>query len=298
MHIPDGILSPAVLATGVAASAGILSASVKKSREELESKIIPKLGVMAAFIFAAQMVNFPILGVASGHLMGGALAAIMFGFWPATLVMTTVVALQAIIFGDGGITALGINILNMAIIAPGVAHLVYKSLKNTKLPQGICVFAAAFFSVTVVAFVCGIQLGLSGVVSFQEAIVTLVMWHVFIGIGEGFITMVVVPFAQKSKLGIKQVSTEEETKRSVGIWIVIAIVIGGFISLFASENLDGYEYSLESMGILDNATTIFNAPIADYTLQLGSGYPIIVGIFGVLLTLVVFFGIGKLISKK
>lgn len=298
MHIPDGILSPAVLVAGGAATVGVLSVAVKKSREELDSKIVPKLGVMAAFIFAAQMVNFPILGVASGHLMGGALAAILFGFWPATLVMTTVVALQAIIFGDGGITALGINILNMAILGPLVGHLVYQSLKNTKLPKVLTYFAAGFFSLVVVSFVCGIQLGLSGVVDFSEAIITLVSWHIFIGIGEGLITMIVIPFALKSKLGIHQHTDGKDTKRSVGIWVAISLVIGGFISLFASENLDGYEYSLESMGILDSATTIFNAPIPDYTLGTASGSPILVGLMGVLMALGIFFVVGKLITKK
>jgi cobalt/nickel transport system permease protein len=147
MHIPDGILSPVVLTTAGVASGFILAKSVKEVKKTFDQRAVPVLGVMAAFIFAAQMVNFPLLGaVASGHLIGGALAAILFSFFPASIIMTTVVTIQAIIFQDGGITALGVNILNMAIIAPAAASLLFKGMEALKVNRTVSAFIASLES--------------------------------------------------------------------------------------------------------------------------------------------------------
>lgn len=204
MHIPDGILSPAVLAGAGAISILILAKSVKHSKGKLEQSAVPVMGVMAAFIFAAQMVNFPLLGAAaSGHLIGGTLAALIFGFWPATLIMTTVVSIQAIIFQDGGISALGVNILNMAIIAPGVAAIVYHLLHKLKsIPQSFIIFVTAWISVIATSFSASIQLGLSEVISYSLALKSLLLWHSLIGIGEGLITVAVMPYVKNSSIKI------------------------------------------------------------------------------------------------
>ncbi|MFF2450829.1 energy-coupling factor ABC transporter permease [Neobacillus sp. NPDC058068] len=207
MHIPDGILSPAILAAGAAVSAVVLAKSVKESKKNLQQTAVPIMGVMAAFIFAAQMVNFPLLGAAaSGHLIGGALAAYLFGFWPTTLIMTTVVTIQAVVFQDGGISVLGVNILNLAILAPLAATLVYKLLRKTKVPVSVMVFIAGWVSVVVTAGFAALQLGASHVVSYQLALQTLILWHLIIGIGEGVITAAVVPFARRSSffLGVSE----------------------------------------------------------------------------------------------
>ncbi|GEN34367.1 MULTISPECIES: energy-coupling factor ABC transporter permease [Aneurinibacillus] len=203
MHIPDGILDPKVWVTTAAVSGFVLAKSVKYSKEKMEQRAVPVMGVMSAFIFAAQMINFPVLGAAtSGHLIGAALAAILFGFWPATLIMSTVVTIQAIVFQDGGITALGTNILNMAIVAPGVAAIIYKLLERINLPSSVKVFACSWFSVFIVSIVGAVELALSGVVSLELAVKSLAFWHSFIGIGEGIITAVILPFALKSSFGI------------------------------------------------------------------------------------------------
>lgn len=199
MHIPDGILSPAVWAPAAAASAIVLSQSVRITKRTLEHRTVPVMGAMAAFIFASQMVNFPLLGAAtSGHLIGGALCAILFGFWPATLIMTTVVAIQAIVFQDGGITALGANVLLMAIIAPAAASLVHKALQAIRMPLVISGFVSAWCSVAVVAIAGALLLTFSGVIGFAPAAASLLFWHSFIGIGEGLITAAVLPFALRS----------------------------------------------------------------------------------------------------
>lgn len=205
MHIPDGILSPTILAAGAVVSVAVLAKSVQESKNNLEQTAVPIMGVMAAFIFAAQMVNFPLLGAAaSGHLIGGALAAFLFGFWPTTLIMTTVVTIQAVVFQDGGISVLGINILNMAILAPLSATLVYKLLGKSKIPVSAMVFIAGWVSVVVTAAVAALQLGASDVVSYQLALKTLILWHAIIGIGEGLITAAVVPFARRSSFFLRR----------------------------------------------------------------------------------------------
>ncbi len=202
MHIPDGILDVKVWAPAAVAAGAVLAQSVQFSKKEMDHRAVPVMGVMSAFIFAAQMINFPLLGAAtSGHLIGGALAAILFGFWPATLIMSTVVAIQAVVFQDGGITALGTNILNMAIIAPGAAALIYRMLRSLRLPLFAGAFICSWFSVVIVAMAGAVELALSGVVSFGLAAKALLFWHTFIGIGEGLITALVLPFALRSSFG-------------------------------------------------------------------------------------------------
>lgn len=301
MHIPDGILSAPVLVTGTVLSAGILSVSVKKTREEFNQKSVPTMGVMAAFIFAAQMLNFPIVGAASGHLIGGALSAILFGFWPATIVMTTIVAIQALIFGDGGITVLGVNFLNMAIIAPGIASVAYHFCRKIQIPQQVSIFTSGFLSVLGTAFVGALELGLSGVASYSQAILILVGWHFLIGVGEGLITMSILPFAFKSRFGQEENVNKTKIKwKTIGVWLGVAIVLGGFVSLTASSNPDGYETAAEKLGVLDKAKTFVASPLPDYTIPGLSGTmsAILAGIIGVFITIGFFILLGKMVSKK
>lgn len=204
MHIPDGILSPAVLGTSAVITAGVLAKSVRFSKNQMEQRAVPVMGVMSAFIFAAQMINFPLLGAAaSGHLIGGALAAFLFGFWPATLIMTTVVSIQALVFQDGGITALGTNLLNMAIIAPLTASILFHVLGKFRLPKPVVAFIGAWGSILVTALIGAVELAISGVVSLELASKALLFWHLFIGVGEGLITALVLPFALRSSFMIR-----------------------------------------------------------------------------------------------
>lgn len=201
MHIPDGILSPGVLAASATLSVAIIGTAFYKVKKRIEPPVIPSMGVMAAFLFAAQMINFPLLGAAaSGHLLGGALAGILFGFWPATVIMTTVVTIQALLFQDGGITALGLNLLDMAIIAPFIGVMIDRLLHMARLPYLIRAFMAGWGSVMASAAMAALALGLSGVVSYTVAFSTLLFWHSLIGIGEGIITAVILPFALQSPL--------------------------------------------------------------------------------------------------
>ncbi|MCL6612418.1 MAG: energy-coupling factor ABC transporter permease [Peptococcaceae bacterium] len=202
MHIPDGFLDAKTWISTAALSAGALGYSIKKSREELDERQVPRLGIMAAFIFAAQMVNFPIAGGTSGHLLGAALATVLLGPWNACLIITTVLVVQCLGFQDGGITALGGNIFNMAVAGVLTAFLVFKILSAVlkgAAGRSVSIFLAAWASVFAASALATAELAFSGTVPFSVAFPAMAGWHALIGIGEGVITVVVVNFI--SRLG-------------------------------------------------------------------------------------------------
>lgn len=200
MHIPDGFLDPKVWLGASAISAGALAGAMTQTRKALEEEQVPRLGVMGAFIFAAQMINFPIAGGTSGHLLGAALAAVLAGPWSAMLTLTAVLVIQMLFFYDGGLTALGANVLNMAVIAPWVAYGTCRSV--TGLFKGnagriAAIFLASWLSVMASALACSLELALSGTVPLKVVLPAMMGWHALIGIGEGLITTVVVDYVSK-----------------------------------------------------------------------------------------------------
>ncbi len=198
MHIPDGFLSLMIAGIAWLLSIAALAYAVVRTNRQLGERQVPLMGVMAAFIFAAQMLNFPVAGGTSGHLLGGALAAILLGPWAGMLVMTSVVAVQALLFQDGGLIALGANILNMAVIACLVGYSVYagaqRLLGQRPWLNLASAFVAAWSSVFVTSLACAIQLGLSGSSPIQIALLTMGGIHALIGVGEGLITVAALAF--------------------------------------------------------------------------------------------------------
>ncbi|HUW10915.1 MAG TPA: energy-coupling factor ABC transporter permease [Anaerolineae bacterium] len=198
MHIPDGFLSLMIAGIAWLLSIAALAYAVVRTNRQLGERQVPLMGVMAAFIFAAQMLNFPVAGGTSGHLIGGALAAILLGPWAGMLVMTSVVAVQALLFQDGGLIALGANILNMAVIACLVGYSVYagaqRLLGQRPRLNLASAFVAAWSSVFVASLACAIQLGLSGSSPIQIALPTMGGIHALIGVGEGLITVAALAF--------------------------------------------------------------------------------------------------------
>ena len=199
MHIPDGFLDTKTIVGTYVLSAGAVGYGIRKTREELNERQIPVLGVLAAFIFAAQMVNFPIVGGTSGHLLGAALAAVLLGPWASAIILSTVLIIQCLFFQDGGLTALGGNILNMGIIGSFAAFWIYNILKNLpgKNAEAVRIFIAAWASVVFAAFGATAELALSGTVPFKIAFVAMMSWHVLIGVGEGLITALAVSFIRR-----------------------------------------------------------------------------------------------------
>lgn len=198
LHAPDGFVSvPIALAMWVA-TIGAVAYAVRRTNRHLDDRAVPLLGVMAAFIFAAQMFNFPVVGGTSGHLLGGVLAAVMLGPWAGTLVMTAVVAVQALLFQDGGLLIMGANIFNMGIVGTLGGYALYRGIarllggeERGRLPAAA---VAAWASVVAGSVAMALQLGASDVVPLELALPAMVGVHAVIGIGEALITVAALAF--------------------------------------------------------------------------------------------------------
>ena len=208
MHIPDGFVNIPVAAVTYVASGGSLAYAVRRTNEELGEKQVPLMGVMGAFIFAAQMLNFPVAGGTSGHLIGGALATILLGPWAGMLIMTSVLVVQALIFQDGGLVALGANVFNMGVVACLVGHYVFTWLKRIlgEGTQGAVIsgFVAAWTSVVAAAIVCALELAISGTSALAVVLPAMTLVHVLIGVGEGLITVAVLVFLAATRRDLLQ----------------------------------------------------------------------------------------------
>jgi cobalt/nickel transport system permease protein len=159
------------------------------------------MGVMAAFIFAAQMVNFPIVGGTSGHLIGAVLAAVTLGPWSASIIMAVILILQSLLFQDGGLTALGANILNMGVIAVFAGYGVYRLLDRYR---AFGLFAASWVSVMLAAGACAVELAVAGTIPLAVVLPAMLFWHAFIGVGEGLITAAVVEILSRSGVALSR----------------------------------------------------------------------------------------------
>lgn len=216
MHIPDGFLSsPACVGTAVL-TAGSLAAAVRKKMEEGDlERQVPRMAVLSAFIFAAQMINFPVAGGTSGHLLGGALAAILLGWPTAMLIMATVVIIQCLGFYDGGLWVLGANLLNMAVLAPLVGYGVYKAAGAVfgSRAESLAIMLAGWLSVLTAAFAATVEISLfSNTVPFKLAFPAMMFWHLLIGIGEGLISVAVVSFVRRADTGSFEAQARSEAE--------------------------------------------------------------------------------------
>ncbi|MCE5251391.1 energy-coupling factor ABC transporter permease [bacterium] len=203
MHIPPGFLKPEVWISMGVISAASVGYAMKKSGEEIDERRVPVMGVLAAFIFAAQMVNFPVAGGTSGHLIGAALAVAVFGMWPAMVVMTAVVLMQALLFQDGGLDALGANVFNMGILGCFLAGLIIgagRRLGSRVLYLSVAV--AAWISVVGAAVFCAFELALSGTSPLGIVLTGMAGIHAIIGVFEGIVTVVALRFIISVKPGL------------------------------------------------------------------------------------------------
>jgi cobalt/nickel transport system permease protein len=196
MHIPDGFLDNGVAAACWVPTVAAVAVAVRRADRTLDERRVPLLGVTAAFVFAAQMLNFPVAGGTSGHFLGAALAAVLLGPWLACLVMTVVIAGQAFFFADGGITALGANVLNMGVLG---ALLVGFGMLGARriLPRSRGAFLAtiavgSWSAVMLAALACSVELGVSGTVPFSTVLPAMLGVHALIGIGEAVVTVAAV----------------------------------------------------------------------------------------------------------
>lgn len=195
MHIPAGFLQPQVWVPMAAVSAAGVGYAIKKTGTVMDERKTPVMGVMAAFIFAAQMVNFPVLGGTSGHLLGAALATAVLGMWPGMIVIASVVIVQALLFQDGGIDALGANIFNMSILGCLISGIIIGAGKKFgDKSLYLSVIFAGWLSVIAASFSCSVQLVLSGTIPFNIVVPAMLFIHAVIGVFEGLISVVALKF--------------------------------------------------------------------------------------------------------
>lgn len=264
MHMADALLSPAVGGTMLAASAGAIVYSSAKVRKGFDDRMVPLMGVLGAFLFAAQMINFTIPATgSSGHLGGGLLLTILLGPHAAFLTIASVLVVQALFFADGGLLALGCNIFNMGFIPAFIVYpFIYKGLIGKSPSQ------ARLTAVIMVAAIVGLQLGPFGIVletvcsgisalPFSTFVLLMQPIHLAIGIVEGIVTASVIAFVYQARPEILQMAQEgrpigNPSLRKVLIaFLVVTVLCGGVVSGFASKNPDGLEWAMGKITGMD-----------------------------------------------
>ncbi len=261
MHIPDGFLATPVWLSLDVLAVPAVGYVARRARRGFEDSRVPMLGVMGAFVFAAQMINFPVAAGTSGHLLGSALLTVTLGPAAAAVVMTAILALQALVFQDGGILALGANVFNMAVVGVFAAYLPYYALEKKSRRAGI--FLGAMLSVYSGALLALVQLKVSGV-PMPQPVVTLAL-GVFTATAliEGIITVAVISAIER--LSPKFVHHRAGAAPSAAAALAaMAVVLATVGVLFASAWPDGLETVAERVGIAQSARNLFTTPLADY----------------------------------
>lgn len=280
MHIPDGLLSTPVSLACAGLSVVAVGAATARSRFASESRHVALMGMAAAFVFAAQLLNFPVAGGTSGHLIGGVLAAVLLGPSAAVVAMTAVLILQCLVFGDGGLMALGANVLNMAVIQPLVGITIYAVVSGRAGGTGRVhpvrrVAAATFASwiaTLVAAAACAGELALSRVVTPGIVLPAMLAVHAAIGLGEGLITALVLStiLRLRPELLERRVGREPAAGRAVSLallGLVASLALALFVSPFACTWPDGLERVAERLGLEPASVRLpFDAPLRSYAL--------------------------------
>jgi len=298
LHIPDGFLSLIVSVICWVITVAVLGVAVSKTNKALGEKQIPLMGVMAAFIFAAQMINFPVAGGTSGHMLGGALAAIVLGPWAGMLVMTAVIAVQALLFQDGGLLVMGANILNMGLVTAAIGYGLYCSVSGSSKGVKLGVIGvAAWLSVMAGALLTSLQLWLSGTSQLEIVIPAMLGVHALIGLGEALITVFAVAFIMQTRPDL--LGEGSESAKGSRSWVFV----GGIISLLvvllsplASSDPDGLERVATDMGFINAGQSAPYEIIPDYALPfLGETAlsTIFAGVVGVVVVGVIILLVGR-----
>lgn len=347
MHVPDGFLdAPTSIATG-AIAIGALGLALRRSEREITETGPALPGLTAAFVFAVQMVNFPVGAGTSGHLLGGALAGALVGPWTAVLVMSTVLIVQALLFADGGLTALGTNITLMAVVGVAVGYAVTRAVMAAlpRRPRSVVPAAAvgALVSVPTAALAFTALYAVGGAVPIPLGTLAgaMVGWHLVIGVGEAVITAAVLsaviatrpdlvwaarhlaarqvllgadgaplpvsPADDGAPLPVSPADDGAPTpaapgRRTLATGALVALVVGGVVSLAASAHPDGLEFVAETLGFIDAAqdSAAATSPLADYGVAgldgaLSAG---LAGVIGVLVTVAAGVGLAWLARRR
>jgi cobalt/nickel transport system permease protein len=269
LHVPDGFLSIIISLIFWALTAIAVGIAISKTNQSLGEKQIPLMGIMAAFIFAAQMLNFPVAGGTSGHFLGGALAAIVLGPWAGILVLTAVIAVQGLLFQDGGLLAMGANVFNMGILTALIGFGLYRAVSahpNRIIRLGAA-GAGAWLSTLASALIASLQLWLSGTSRLEIVLPAMLGVHVLIGIGEAIITVAALGFIERARPDL--LNAEKSAAQGGRGWIIGGILLALFaviLSPLASASPDGLERVAEDIGFLDKGMSAPYEILPDYTI--------------------------------
>jgi cobalt/nickel transport system permease protein len=324
MHIPDGFLDIPVAAATGAVALGAVAVSVRKTTRQLNERTVPLLGVVAAFVFAAQMLNFPVAGGTSGHFLGALLVAALLGPYASVIVLTTVLVVQSLLMADGGITALGANVFNMAIVGGVGGYLIFAGLKQL-LPKTVTgyvvsVAVASWASVVLAALACSFELALSGTVPLGVALPAMASVHMIIGLGEALITSTVVAAVLASRPDLVKTydlprgALAERRTALFGhrgrLWgfvagaVVVAVALAVLVSPFASSSPDGLEKVAADNGFEEAAAeqpVWDEAPIPDYLfpgIQSEGVATAVAGAIGTFALFVLLLAIGRVLGRR
>lgn len=263
MHIPQNLLDGSICPVTAVASGLCLAGAALAAYRSAEKPHPLRFAAVSAFIFAAQMMNFPISGGTSGHLLGGVLASALLGVPFGVLALALVVTIQALVFADGGLTVLGANVFNMAVLGAGLGGLLRLELLK-RLPAGgsrfwIATGLASWASVMLAALACAVELALTGVLPLKQVLPAMLGVHALIGVGEALITGVALAlFDRPATVGAAPAS------RGFAAPALAALLIALCLSPFASPLPDGLEAVLAQYQVLHEAAPLFVTPLADY----------------------------------
>jgi cobalt/nickel transport system permease protein len=315
MHIPDTALDAKVIVTTLAIGAAGLAVAMRRLERRLGERAIVLMGTMAAFVFAAQMVNFPVGPMVSGHLMGGVLAAVLLGPWAGAVVIAAVLLVQCFMFADGGASALGANFVNMGLIGAMGGYAIYAPIRRAISGNKgtlIAAMAAAWFSVLLASGACALELAASGRGDqFLVILAWMALVHAVIGLGEALITGAVVQFLLVRRPDLfDEPDTASERFLEAKNWgqailggLAVALAIAVFLAPFAYDQPDGLSFVGEKLGFLrEDKAPKAPAPLHDYQLPIAGAAHVKVataaaGSVGTLVVFGVAFGMARILPR-
>jgi len=291
MHIPNAMLNGLVCPVSAAlAVTGIAVAAYAAARTQTKPTAL-RFAAVAALVFAAQMINFPVQDGTSGHLLGGLVASSLLGVPFGVLALALVVAIQSLVFADGGLLVLGANVFNMALLGAGIGGLLNEALRKFGLHRQFALMLSACLSVLLAATACSLELAISGTIEVGKVLPAMLGVHALIGVGEALLTLVLV-------------SAFTNTFATAGRWNFAAPFLGAILTVtilspFASSRPDGLEWVAVQYGFLKEGAPLFVTPLADYALPVianGALSTALAGLIGVSLVAAAGILLGRLLQ--